>query len=208
MKKTLLLLPFVFLLTLLASAQTSETKYYRRRTFDNEVTKEKARYSQTVTKENGVVTTTITNLKKGQIESRNAWRGDEPVGKWIGLTGSGPEEMDYDFDLIYGDSPCADPRPLQDVPDLGSKEEIMQFISRHLRYPARARLGIQGTIYLIFTVTAEGIVRDVAIRKGIDPVLDKEAARVVRALKFSPTTEGDGQPQDVCVEMPIRFLLN
>jgi TonB family protein len=221
MKKSLFL--FLSLFSTIAFAQTSDTRYYRSRFLDEEVPQKKAKYSQTIEEANGVRTTTLTNLKKGQIESRIAWRGDEPVGKWIGLSGKGPEELDFGFDLRYGSRVCPNSEAMSGNVELFSNDEsasyvapilaygdgtLMTFIRHKLRYPAKARrTGISGTVFLAFIVTAAGEVQDVVVTKGADIVLDKEAARLIRALKFSSPPMRNGKPTEICVQMPLKFLL-
>jgi len=211
-------------ISLIVHAQTSETKYYRSKSLDEEVPKERAKYSKTIMSENGVITTTTTNLKKDQIEFRNAWRDDEPVGKWITLTGTGPEELDYDFEIRYEESNCSNPEALRGISDyflnndaasytapvIDYKDpQFMSFIRHKLRYPAKARrTGVQGTVHLAFKISADGTIDDVVVTRGVDVVLDKEAVRVIRALKLSSPPMLKGKAQEVCVEMPLRFRLN
>jgi TonB family protein len=212
---------FLFFCSCIAHAQTSETKYYRSRPFENQVPKEKAKYSETITEQDGVVTTTVTNLKKDEIEFRTAWRADEPVGKWIGLAGTGPEELDYDFEIMYKEIFCSNSYGIQDIfsnndalsytaPVIDFKEpDLMAFIRHKLRYPSKARRnGLQGTVFLAFSISQEGVIKDVVVTKGVDIVLDKEAVRVIRALRFSAPAMLDGQPQEVCIKMPLRFKLS
>lgn len=221
MSKTLTIL--LLMISWIVEAQTTETKYYRSRPFDEEVPQEKAKYSRTITTESGTTTTTTTNLKKGQVEHREAWRNGEPVGTWVILTGSGPEELDYNFEMLYQKKDCSNPEALQGVTDLFKSDpavaytapvidykdpELYRFIGHSLRYPGKARRsGIQGVVELVFTITKEGTIQDITVTKGVDIVLDKEAVRVFRKLKLSSPALLDGKPHEVCVKMPVRFKL-
>jgi len=222
MKKVLLIC--LLSASVIVNAQTTETKYYRSRPFDEEVPQSKAKYSETITKEDGVITTTTRNLKKDEIERREAWKGDEPVGKWIGLTGTGPEERDYDFVLRYEERTCENPDAISALPDFFASNNVvgytapvidykdpqfMSFIRHKLRYPSKAvRHGIQGAVHLAFTITREGIIKDIVVTRGVDIVLDKEAVRVIRLLKLSSPAMLNGKPQEICVKMPIQFKLS
>lgn len=215
----------LLLLTILASisyAQTTDTKYYRDRPFGTEVGPEKAKYTVTTESGNGIFIRTITNVKKQEVESREEFKGDEPWGTWVGRTGKGPEAMDYNFKLVYETRDCQNAEALQHgiplftdnsaigyrAPVIPDCPDLMTFVGRHVRYPAKARrAGIYGTVHVVFTITREGDVKDVAVAEGVDISLDKESVRVIRKLKFSTPPMLNGQPQELCVIFPVKFKL-
>ncbi|MBL0740584.1 energy transducer TonB [Chryseolinea lacunae] len=218
---------FLFIAFLLVSfvgvAQTTETKYYRTRPFDTEVPENKANYSRTVTNDNGTITTTIKNLKKGTIEDSETWKGDEPYGIWVGRTGRGPEELDFNFEVPYKESTCSNVESLKGLTDFFAdniavgytapvidfeEKRLGAFVGRSLRYPAYARRhGIQGSVELAFVLTKEGKAQDIAVTKGVHLLLDKEAVRVIRKLKFSRPALLNGEPVEMCVKLPLKFKL-
>ena len=56
------------------------------------------------------------------------------------------------------------------------------WIAKNLRYPElAAEKGISGRVYVKFVVERDGSVSNVSLVKGIDPALDKEAVRVIKA---------------------------
>jgi TonB family protein len=207
----------------LAAGQTSETKYYRNWPSSDEAPEKNAKYSRTITQDKGVVTTTLKNLKTNQVESQEAWKGDEPVGVWVGKTGAGFEKLDFDFELAYRTKDCANPDGLPSdsklfqhnmalsymAPKIDYKKpEFAAFFGHTLRYPAKARrAGIQGDVWLVFNVTAEGKIEDIVVEKGVDIGLDKEAVRVLRALKLSTPPMIHGKAISVCMKIPVRFKL-
>ncbi len=91
----------------------------------------------------------------------------------------------------------------------GGTNVLRTFIARNVNYPAQAReTGIQGTVYLRFEVTKTGNIGKVEILKSIDPLLDKEAIRVIKKLpKFKPGIN-NGKKVNVWFSMPISFRLN
>ncbi len=91
----------------------------------------------------------------------------------------------------------------------GGTNVLRTFIARNVNYPAQAReTGIQGTVYLRFEVTKTGKIGKVEILKSIDPLLDKEAIRVIKKLpKFKPGIN-NGKKVNVWFSMPISFRLN
>jgi len=204
-------------------AQTVETKYYNKN-YD-EVDSKKATISEIITQnQDGTVTTTTNTLKKGKVIGSHTFKGDEPYGIWIYQRGSGPAEMDYDFLLEYTDRDCADEHvpltiesgfessdiPGYTAPEIGGGEaSFRSFLLRNLVYPAHARrLGIQGGVHLVFDITKEGKIENVAVRKGVHVVLDKEAVRLIRKLKLASPALINGQPKDFCVTMPLWFKLS
>ena len=215
----------LLLLTMAAGfgyAQTTDTKYYRDRPFGKEVGPEKAKYTVTTESGNGIFIRTITNVKTQEVEGREEFHGDEAWGPWVGRTGKGPEAMDYNFKLVYETRDCRNSETLENAgslftdnsaigyraPVIPDCPDLMTFIGRNVRYPAKARRArIQGTVQVVFTVTREGDVKDVAVAEGIDVSLDKESVRVIRKLKFSTPPMLNGEPQELCVTFPVKFKM-
>ncbi len=86
---------------------------------------------------------------------------------------------------------------------------LRRYIANNINYPAVARENdIQGTVYLRFVVLKTGKVGAVEIQKGVDPLLDEEAKRVVKGLpKFTPGKQG-GKNVNVWFSLPINFKLS
>lgn len=90
----------------------------------------------------------------------------------------------------------------------GGDVELLKFISEHAQYPAEAKASnIQGRVILNFIVNLKGKVEDVSVLKGVHPLLDAEAVRVVGLLPdFIPGTQG-GKPMNVYYQVPVTFKL-
>ncbi len=98
----------------------------------------------------------------------------------------------------------------QQMPEFpGGVIGLKRFIAQNLDYPLETReAGIQGRIFLRFEVTKTGTIGKVEIQKGIHPILDREAVRVIKSLpKFKPGMQ-NGNPVSVWYSMPITFRLN
>ena len=81
----------------------------------------------------------------------------------------------------------ADQEPLLNVQEMpeprGGEAGMYKFIAENTHYPVIARKNnIQGKVYVRFCITAKGTVEQISILKGVDPELDAEAMRVVKAL--------------------------
>ena len=56
-----------------------------------------------------------------------------------------------------------------------------------------------------FTITAEGETANAAVLKGVNPLYDNEAMRLVRELHFSNPATLHGQTVALCVTCPVLF---
>ncbi len=91
----------------------------------------------------------------------------------------------------------------------GGKLALRRYVADHVVYPAVAREnGIEGTVFLRFEVTKSGKIGRVELQKGVDPLLDDEAMRVIKELpKFKPG-EQNGKKVNVWYSIPVTFKLN
>jgi TonB family protein len=87
-------------------------------------------------------------------------------------------------------------------------EALLNYISENTQYPDSAKTGgIMGRVIVRFVVNAQGLVEDVSVLKGVHPLLDAEAVRVVRGLPaFTPGYQG-GKPVPVYYMVPITFTV-
>jgi protein TonB len=90
----------------------------------------------------------------------------------------------------------------------GGMDALMKWIYKELKYPVIAmEMGIGGRVTVSFVVGKDGAIRDIAILRGIDPSLDKEALRVVSKMpKWIPGRQG-GNAVSVKFILPIGFQL-
>lgn len=85
---------------------------------------------------------------------------------------------------------------------------LRQYIAEHITYPKEAiKKSIAGKVYVSFTVSKTGQVKDAKIAKGVDPQLDAEAIRVIESLPTWKPGKKDGQNADVLYTVPINFAL-
>jgi TonB family protein len=90
----------------------------------------------------------------------------------------------------------------------GGDAALLDFIRKNTKYPEEAKANkIQGRVIVRFVVNEKGNVEDAVIMKGVDPLLDDEAIRVVNSLgQFKPGMQG-GNPVSVYYMVPISFGL-
>ena len=90
----------------------------------------------------------------------------------------------------------------------GGVGKLMEYVSMNVRYPKEAESkSIQGRVIITFVVEKDGSITDAEVIKSVDPALDAEALRVVKAMpKWTPGKQ-EGKPIRVKYTMPITFAL-
>jgi len=89
----------------------------------------------------------------------------------------------------------------------GGDKALKKYIENSTKYPEIAlKNGIQGKVYVSFIIDKDGKVNDPQIARGVDPVLDKEAMRVVSSLpKFKPGKQR-GKVVNTSYTVPVEFI--
>lgn len=98
---------------------------------------------------------------------------------------------------------------VEEMPEFpGGEGELQKYLASSVRYPVIAQEnGIQGRVYIQFVINQRGEVTNVAILRGVDPSLDREAVRVVEAMpKWKPGKQRN-RPVRVSYTVPINFVL-
>lgn len=100
-----------------------------------------------------------------------------------------------------------------DVPPsfLGSYEPssfLMRWVYTYLRYPQKAvEEGIQGRVLVDFIIDVNGDVKDVKVLRGVHPLLDEEAVRVVSASPRWKPGKFRGKKVRSEISMYVEFRL-
>jgi TonB family protein len=82
-----------------------------------------------------------------------------------------------------------------------------EWITNHIQYPAEAKAKkISGRVFIRFVVEKDGSVSNVGIIRGVDPLLDAEALRVVRSSPDWTPGFNQGKPVRVAFTFPITFV--
>ena len=90
----------------------------------------------------------------------------------------------------------------------GGESAMKSYLNSNVKYPAAAQEnGIQGRVIVQFIIEKDGSISDVKISRSVDPSLDREALRVVKAMpKWNPG-KVNGIPVRVKNEVPVVFGL-
>ena len=123
------------------------------------------------------------------------------------------EEENGDWVLIIEEEdPVIETFPfvsVQEKPEFpGGVPALMRFVSQHFKVPrVDLEQGINGTMYVRFTIDKNGDVTDIKMLRSISPSCDEEAMRVISMLpKWKP---GKQSTRNVAVEynLPIKVSL-
>lgn len=90
----------------------------------------------------------------------------------------------------------------------GGPSALMEWLSNNVKYPVVAQEnGVQGRVIVSFVVERDGSITDVKVVRGVDPSLDKEASRVVRAMPRWIPGKQNGSAVRVKYNVPVAFRL-
>ena len=91
----------------------------------------------------------------------------------------------------------------------GGIQALMDYLNANVNYPAGCREAqIQGRVLVSFVVEKDGSIKNATVVKGVHPLLDAEARRVISAMpKWKPGMQ-QGTPVNVEFTIPVNFRLN
>lgn len=92
----------------------------------------------------------------------------------------------------------------------GDLNSFSKWVNEHKHYPEEAIIaGIEGRVTTQFTITKEGKLINARILRGVHPLLDEEAIRVIESApqNWKPG-ERRGEPKDVTYTFPVTFKLS
>ena len=91
----------------------------------------------------------------------------------------------------------------------GGIQAVMKFLSTNIKYPVEAqKKGISGRVIVQFVIMEDGTLDQAKVIRGVDPLLDEEALRVVKSMpKWKPGMDR-GEAVKVRFTAPIMFNLS
>jgi TonB family protein len=93
----------------------------------------------------------------------------------------------------------------------GGMENLLVYLKKNIIYPTvYQEQGIEGKVYVQFVVTAEGMIEDPVVLRGVSnaELFSKEALRVVRSMPKWTPGKNDGKNVNVKTTIPVAFKLN
>ena len=157
---------------------------------------------------------TIENMPMSSSESLlQRWERIERLGG--SRRGSQDMGMDMNTDMITDEVPP--PPPTQEertytvaevevVPEFpGGASAFTAYIARTLVYPEMEREVVDKKVYVEFTVGPAGTIRDIKVKRGVSPWLDKEALRVIKSMPNWNPGMLNGRAVEVQMVVPVKF---
>jgi len=90
----------------------------------------------------------------------------------------------------------------------GGDAELLNFIRNNTKYPEAAKAEkIEGRVIVRFVVSNEGRAEAISVLKGVHPLLDAEAIRVVSMLSGWKPGMQSGKAVNVWYMVPINYNL-
>lgn len=91
----------------------------------------------------------------------------------------------------------------------GGQEALMKYLQKNIKYPVIAKENDkQGRVIVQFVVDKTGKVTDVTVARGVDPLLDAEAVRIVSEMPNWTPGKQNGDPVNVKYTVPVVFKLS
>ncbi|MBM6991805.1 MAG: energy transducer TonB [Prevotella sp.] len=131
------------------------------------------------------------NSENGEVLKVTQRVADEPVKP------DKPEVENKVFDVV------------EQMPSFpGGNSALMQYLSNNIKYPVVAQEnGVQGRVVVSFVVERDGSITDVRVVRSVDPSLDREATRVVKAMPNWIPGKQNGSAVRVKYNVPVSFRL-
>ena len=149
---------------------------------------------------------------KGQLEQKGTWHSIMYCGE---KEKAEPQSYEVDIPRPKGNRyfPEIDHSKAYDVVEKmpsfpGGQNRLMEFLKINMKYPLIAEdNGIEGRVIVQFIVKADGHIENVRIAHSVNPLLDKEAIRLIKAMpRWEPGMQG-GEKVDVRYTLPVTFRL-
>ena len=99
---------------------------------------------------------------------------------------------------------------VEDMPEFKGGEKALLIIANRcsdFKREIAKENDIQGTVYVKFVINEKGKVTNVGLLRGVDPLLDKEAIKVIENLPDWKPGKQSGKNVKVSMQVPIKFQL-
>lgn len=150
------------------------------------------------------------------VSSLPKWIPGSNKGENVRVSNVIPVTFKLDEQMIANEAPQAPNEDKNEIFLLADKMPVfpgggiamLKFIAENIKYPEEAKAKkIQGIVYVNFVVDENGNVVRPKIVRGVDPLLDAEAIRVIKSMpKWQPGFHGE-KPVNVSLNVHVAFEL-
>lgn len=122
--------------------------------------------------------------------------------------GKQKEVMEETASAAKGKEPSPAKSSVEEPAFFGGTSRLYAYLHENIKYPVVAEeKGIQGMVKVTFMVEKDGTITEIEVVKSVDPLLDKEAVRVIRSMpKWKPGKKNGSTVRMKCT-IPISFRL-
>lgn len=193
--KSLLVLPLACLI-LVSYAQTKEVTQAPTPSKTKETVIVQKKQEQTK------VQTTTADTEKKAPEKQAAEKASMKEVVVVGYRSTPTEAKEKDNDVVFA--------VVETMPQFpGGVDGLGKYLASSIKYPTEAqKKGIQGRVIAQFIVETDGSITSVNVVRGLDPLLDAEACRVLYNMPKWIPGQQRGQVVRVKYTIPIAFKLN
>jgi hypothetical protein len=217
MKKLIILFLLVASNAIAQSPQIITT-FYRSESFSAPCREKKAKYVEIEEKLNkDTFSWLIKEIATDKVYHFTKYIDGVPYGLWVHGKPSSLKELDYDFTCNY--TPMEFPNtPIQNamsdqgiVVDAEFQQGIMRHIQNNFQFPQLAiDQNVWGEVIVSLLINMNGAIVYAYVERGVSPILDKEALRLINGL--SPLTiipKDPNTPSNTLFtySMPINFKI-
>lgn len=123
----------------------------------------------------------------------------EPLDKDASIDKEVPAESDDPLQILI----------VEELPEFpGGMTEFMKWLTKNLRYPAEAaKQKIQGKVLVSFIVNKDGTISDIKQENQVNPLLDREAIRVIRMMPKWKPGKDKGKVCRTMIVVPVVFAI-
>jgi TonB family protein len=136
-----------------------------------------------------------------------AWTPGKQGGQAVNVQMTLPVRFTLRLDAPPDPEPEVSYTLVDSMPEFpGGEAALRAYLKENIQYPeALIKKGLGGTVYVTYEVFKDGSIRDAKVLKGVHPLIDAEAIRVINAMPLWKPGQQRGKPVRVQFTLPIRF---
>ena len=152
---------------------------------------------------NDYITSSVVSFSKSFSQSSGNTSDETIVKNDVDTTETIPTlpDIDTSVEIVYKDN------QVEENPVFpGGENSLLNYIYKNVKYPKAAiEKNVYGRVVCTFIIAKDGTIRNVSVKESPDPLLEKEAIRVIRSMPKWIPGKVNGQNVNVWCRIPITF---